>query len=256
MSDRFHLRKWYFDCVTETGDAAILYAARLRWRVAVLHYTSVLTSVAGTLQTKSSLHRFPAIEDERDLITLDLKAIGVHSEHRALSSSISRTVYEGVEWHCVQPKADAVITANGHSFAGYGYAERLELTVAPWKLPLHELQWGHYASSDDSLIWIDWRGDYRKTVVLHNGDEISDAEVGISEIRVGPNAALTLDRRTTLRSGQLSETVLPNTPALRQFLPQRVFGIQETKWCSKAKFASRDRSSSGCAIHEVVVWTS
>ena len=43
----FELSKWYADCVTEQGDALILYCAELRWRGPAIHYTSLLTHRGG-----------------------------------------------------------------------------------------------------------------------------------------------------------------------------------------------------------------
>ena len=41
---------------------------------------------------------------------------------------------------------------------GTGYAERLELSIRPWRLPIRELRWGRFVSEGASMAWIDWQG--------------------------------------------------------------------------------------------------
>jgi hypothetical protein len=47
--------KWYMDCVTDIGDAAILYCADLHWRGMHLTYSNVLTMNGDSTETQSSM---------------------------------------------------------------------------------------------------------------------------------------------------------------------------------------------------------
>jgi hypothetical protein len=64
---KFVLQKWYLDCVTADGDAAIVYCADLSWRQIHLHYSSVLASRGCSVTSRTSMATFtaPAIERNR-----------------------------------------------------------------------------------------------------------------------------------------------------------------------------------------------
>lgn len=250
------MRKWYFDCVSPTGDAAIIYLAHLRWRSAVLHYGSLLISHAGTITTRSSVRRFKSFDDTLDRLELDLPNLNIAASLHSQQPPISRTIFDRLTWTCLHPKSDVTITAGSIAFHGLGYAERLDLSIPPWKLPLNELHWGRFLSPDDSLVWIDWRGQHQTRVLIHNGHDVHPEFISADEIRFADDSTLTLDHRHTLRTGHLRETILPTTPALNRFFPRNIFNICETKWCSVGKLTAPDHASTGWAIHEIVEWPS
>jgi hypothetical protein len=76
----------------------------------------------------------------------------------------------------------------------------------------------------------------------------SDAEVAV------PEATLHIEPGIPLRSGRLGSTVLPHVPALGKLFPHSFFNVEERKWRSWGTLTTRDRSSSGWVIHEVVQW--
>jgi|SRR5437588_3507654 len=82
-----------------------------------------------------------------------------------------RRLREGaIEWHCVHPRARTTVDlGDGVVIQGLGYVERLEMTVAPWNLPLEGLRWGRFLSDSGSVVWIDWQGEYVRKIVLENG---------------------------------------------------------------------------------------
>ena len=45
--NNFYLTKWYLDCIDEQGNAAIGYAASMRWRSLEVPYTSLLLFEEG-----------------------------------------------------------------------------------------------------------------------------------------------------------------------------------------------------------------
>ncbi len=254
MTGPFHLRKWYFDCISANGDAAIIYLARVRWRSAVLHYASVLLHTGGPVATRTSLRRFRRFDDSASCIDLVLPGLDLTASFRSLQPSLDRTVHDGVHWTCLQPKSETTLKFGDIALHGLGYAERLELTIPPWKLPLSELHWGRFLSPDDSLIWIDWRGQHQSTIVIHNGQDVQPEYISAAEVRFRPNSSLGLDQRHNLRTGRLADTVAPYASVLSRFFPRSLFGIRESKWCSSATFTTPDHGSKGWAIHEVVEW--
>jgi hypothetical protein len=137
---------------------------------------------------------------------------------------------------------------------GFGYAERLDLTVAPWKITIGELQWGRFLSATDSLVWIRTGGAQRTTIAVHNGQDVRLSHIEPESVRLESGPALELDCGRTLRTGRLSDTVLPAAPVLERFFPRSILNLRETKWCSHATLTTKDRTSTGWAIHEVVEW--
>ena len=84
-----------------------------------------------------------------------------------------------VRWRCLQPRSRATVNlASGKVVKGLGFLERLDMTLAPWKLPIQELRWGRFLSDRESLVWIDWRGSQACRIVLQNGILVQATSVG------------------------------------------------------------------------------
>ncbi len=127
----------------------------------------------------------------------------------------------GVRWRCEMPSADARIGM----MRGYGYAELMQLDLAPWELPIDELRWGRVANGAGSITWIDWRGSHPLTRVLVDGQR-TEAPL--------PEPA---DNRS-IRDDLLGDTIpIPG-------LPKRIANAREQKWCG--------RVGDAWAVHEVV----
>ncbi|MGO9086843.1 MAG: hypothetical protein ACLQBK_16590 [Candidatus Sulfotelmatobacter sp.] len=256
----FLLTKWYLDCVADNGDTAIVYVADLRWDRLSLHYASLLTALAGRVDSTSSLRKCFLPQPEGDTVRLSLPHLGIEGTWRALSAPLARTVFESpngsVDWRCHQPRSQVDLLLHGKTrLTGLGYSERLTLTVLPWKLPLEELHWGRFLSPQHTLVWIDWCGPYQWRTVIHNGDEQqvqSLTESGI--IFAGAATRLDLDRGMALRSGQLGETVFAGISSLARLLPRSLMSVEECKWRSRGVLQTPGCTASGWAIHEVVKW--
>ncbi len=137
---------------------------------------------------------------------------------------------------------------------GLGYVERLEMTIAPWKLPIDELRWGRFLSDSDSLVWIDWKGSHSCRIVLQNGILSSATNIGDGEITLSGNSSLRIAEGDLLRKGALGKTALAIIPGLKRLFPSKILNVQECKWRSRAELRCADSCSSGWAIHEVVKW--
>jgi hypothetical protein len=258
----FELSKWYADCVTEQGDALILYCAELRWRGPAIHYTSLLTHCGGRpARSRFSLRKQPPPEVRDGSIewkSRAWKAEGCWSER---SSGIREVLFSSpagsLEWDCVAPRASSQVRIAGdEQFRGWGYVEHLRLSLAPWRLPIQQLRWGRFINATDALVWIDWRGPYNLQVVYFNGAAVSAGKIGDREIVLADDGAvLSLDAAATLREGLLGATALAVFPNLDQLFPARILKIREQKWLSRAVLRRRGRpDSTGMAIHEVVEW--
>lgn len=228
---RFHLSKWYLDCVSGGGEVFLAYCAELRWRALHLRYAHVLGK-------SSSLREVPAPVWNDGVLEWNAPALGVSGKWRALDPPIEETLFDGgCQWRCLAPRARADVSVGNDFLHGLGYAEHLTLTVPPWRLGIKELRWGRFLSETDSLVWIDALPAPRG-LRWHNG------------VRGGDELKLEIQDRAVLRQGALAETALSIIPNVRKLFPKSVLGLGESKWLSRATYAGRE----GWAIHEVVEW--
>jgi len=252
----FSLVKWYMDCVTHEGDAAILYCADLRWRGLHAAYSSVLSVIDSEVTSHSSMGRY-RLECEGDRIEIGLPRLKVSGEWKAASSPFQETVFAdsdgSVQWDCLQPQATARVQIGERELTGLGYAERLTLTLPPWQLPMRELRWGRFVSPTDHLIWIDWQGPHSTSFGIHNGCKHSLARVTETDVTL-EGARLRIFDSLPLRAGRLGTTVLPGAPALQKLLPNALGNIEEQKWRSRGVLETASGQSEGWVIHEVVHW--
>lgn len=255
----FQLSKWYLDCVNEKGDGAIVYLADMRWRTVHLCYANLLLFIDGKVTSESSIRNCPLPQagEEIAVIVPHLRIDGVW---RRAADAIEAAVFAGPEgevvWKCVQPSSRVrVRVGSATEIVGFGYAELLQMTIPPWKLPLTELHWGRFVSESNYVVWIDWRGSHQFLLLAHSGAKHERGLVDEREIRLGDSGlGLALDRGLVLRSGALGDTVMPALSSLAKVLPDSLFGVQECKWRSRAVLSRGGRIDEGWAIHEVVRW--
>ena len=251
----FALSKWYLDCVTDLGDATIAYTGTVHWGPIRLHYSSLLESTAGLVRTTHSLRRQAGPMIDRDSLRWRSGALKIAGEWRADSAELHETIFASnagsIEWHCLMPRAQAQL----HNRLGFGYAERLSMTIAPWKLPIRTLRWGRFTSASDWIVWIDWLGEFTRRIVYRNGQIASTSLLQDGQIEFPDGACLTIDRSLVLRQGPLGATALSVIPGVRDTFPARLLRVNECKWRSRGRFARPGLSAvDGWAIHERVDW--
>jgi len=253
---RFSLVKWYMDCVTDEGEAVILYCAEMLWRGIHVTYSSVLSTNEQTATTRSSMSSYRLVPTD-ELILVEIPRLKVSGKWQAAAAPLEHTVYESaagsVVWNCVQPRASARVSVGERVLMGLGYAERLTLTLPPWQLPMRQLRWGRFVSPEESLAWIDWQGPYSTSLAVHNGKIREIVSASDSELRLN-DGVLRMKESLPLRAGPLGSTVLPGAPALKRLLPTSLTNIEEQKWRSRGILEINDRQSLGWVIHEVVHW--
>jgi len=254
----FRLTKWYLDCVSDAGDAVMVYCARCAWHGVRIHYSSVLSMVDGQACVRSSLRPFRQPSEEAGVIRLDLPHMKINGEWQPLDPAVRKVLLQTksgtVDWNCVQPRARVSLSLGDAPLQGIGYAECLTLTMPPWQLPLRRLRWGRYASRLHSLTWIDWQGERQIRCALRDGAECAPARISDRVVHVDDQTFLELDRGAVLRDGELGRTVLHAAPGLRKLFPLWMRGIRETKWRSRAVLSCGGEWDSGWAIHETVEW--
>ena len=256
---RFSLSKWYLDVIADDGALAIGYAARMTLGPLVVHYASLLAcDPSGTVTTKTSLRRSEPPRTEGSRVSWSAPALGVSATFRALEPSVHETLLDRddgqVEWTCHAPRAEVEARVDGRPLRGLGYAEHLALGIAPWRLPIRELSWGRALAGNDSLVWIDWRGDdYKTQFAIARGERLGRFSVDVDGVRDADDHPLvTLDDHTTLREGAIGKTALAVLGRdVLERVPGKALLLDEHKWRSRAEFASGER---GFAIHETVRW--
>lgn len=253
------------DCVSDTGDVFIGYAALLQWKAFTLKYSSVLEKQKDQpTEVRTSLVRFAAPQITGSLISWSSESLGVTGTWQSLSCApVERTLFESeagdIKWRCLQPRAaaDIYLGKERRRLHGLGYAEHIAITVPPWQLPIEELRWGRFLSETGSLVWIDWRGPHPLRLVLRNGVEAQSTQVTDDEIVFNDTRQiLRLEEKQVLREGALINTAFSVIPGIGKILPLRSLNTYECKWRSRVflEDPASPEVSEGWAIHEIVRW--
>jgi hypothetical protein len=255
-SSGFSIVKWYLDCVTDSGEVAIVYSAVAGWRGISISYCSYLGASGTKTESATTMHS-AAIKSEGQRILVNAPELKLSGEWTAIAAGVKQTVFESeagsVDWDCVQPGARVRLRVGDRELVGLGYAEVLTLSVPPWQLPMSHLKWGRFVSERDNVAWIDWQGRYSFRFVVHNGERYEEAAISDSSVSVG-GSDLYLDNPRPLRAGPLGQTVGLQARGLTRLFPKSMLGIEERKWRSQGRLVTPEGESRGWAIHEAIDW--
>lgn len=248
--------KWYMDCVTESGEVAILYCSVASWRALKISYASYLIADRERNESRSTMHAAQITSESRRLLVRSSE-LDLCGEWMALAAEVTHTVFESesgaVVWECVQPGAQVCLHVGERELVGLGYAEVLTLTLPPWQLPMKHLKWGRFVSKSDTLAWIGWQGAYSLHLAVHNGVRCDDAVISDDAVSM-TGAELRMDEPMSLRSGPVGQTVVSQARALARLFPQSMLSIDERKWRSRGTLSTSNGASEGWVIHEAVDW--
>lgn len=257
----FLLSKWYCDCVSDEGVAFVGYWARMRWGLLTIPYAATLyRPVCDATRERYFIRPCVAPTIQNDELRWDCRRLGIRGVWTARVPAFRRVLLETAEgsitWRCHFPCAQARIDlAGAGQLSGLGYAEQLDLSVKPWRLPFEELRWGRFLSAEDAVTWIEWRSRESHRWVFHNGLELRGVTIGAGRVELpSDHGAVELRDAVVLREGRLASTALRAIPAANVWLPDGIKNAYETKWLARGTFTTRTRSSSGWAVHEVVRW--
>jgi hypothetical protein len=257
MTPSFSLVKWYMDCVTEEGEAAIVYAADLKWRGVHAHIGSVLTTKKSEAPlTCTSLGGYQ-LDSSAELISVAHPKLKIKGRWELDAEPFRRPIYEerggSVVWDCVQPRSRVNVSIGNRQLKGLGYAECLSVTVPPWQLPLRELRWGRFVATDHTLAWVDWIGTYSCSVAVLDNREAALRSVTHERVVTG-DGVLDIAQGVSLRAGRLGSTILPGASGLRKLFPRNLFSIEEEKNLGLGTLTLAEQATRGWVIHEVVKW--
>ncbi len=243
----------------------IFYAANLRWHGWKLPYTSWLAAGPGQAVTQRSRWkqvRMPIASSGGQIQWQDDKQQikGTWSaDAPPLSACLIDDPRGQLYWNAYQPRARVSLQLPDRAVHGLGYAERLTLTLEPWRLNLLELRWGRYLSDTDRLVWIDLKRKGREDKwVWHQDELIRRATVEDHRVYMPRNELqLDLDRCQVLESEKKFQQVVRNVkrhlPIFPRLFPVSFLQADETKWLSRGVLRrGQERLSRGWAIHEYV----
>ena len=247
---RFRLTKWYLDCIDESGAVCVAYWARLAFRGIAVSYSSVLHDGI----TREHLFSIDPPRLDGDSVSWVAEPLQCSYAMRRRAPGFATTLFDSAEgsavWRCHMPSADVIVRTPTRELRGRGYAEVLELTIPPWRLPISELRWGRYNGEDLSLVWIDWKGARPLSVVLRNGmsveGSVSSGSVSADDI------TLSIDDGAVIRAATIGDSVA-RIPLVRFLAPPRILRAEETKWSARGTIL-RDHQivERGWTVHELV----
>jgi hypothetical protein len=134
-----------------------------------------------------------------------------------------------------------------------GYADHVQIAADEWKLPIGEIRFGRYLTDRESFIWIDIAGAFSKPWVWRNGVEQPIASVTDDVVAIENNYTLGLTHKTIVREGTFGDTILQSLPALRTLIPNKVAGLFECTWQTRAVLLnSTEEIETGWAIHQLI----
>lgn len=259
--EKFALRKWYLDGTDHVGRSLIGYWSSLSWRGLEVIWQSVSTYAPGARPTRRwSVHKSRPPARHGTSLLWESPPVATTIEMTTALPRIQQRLWDardgcgGVDWSCEVPVATMQARIDDKRFQGIGYAERLELTVPPWKLPIDELRWGRWCDDGGtrSVVWIEWRGPEPRRWVFLDGEAV---DATVSEVMVsGASFHLKLTEPVGLEHRSIADALV-GMPAVLNIMPQSVREMQERKWSSNGALVCDDETSAqGHAIHEVVVF--
>ncbi|MCM2275760.1 MAG: hypothetical protein NDI75_13305 [Candidatus Didemnitutus sp.] len=252
-----NLEKFYLDVVGADGSGCIGYATQLGAGLPIKPAALLMwgaESAAAAVQRRTLRGALP--RREVDVWNWDCAALAVAGKWQSCARPVRETLWEsadgGVYWDNLSPRAKVTLRFGEHQIVGWGYLERLRLTVPPWQLPIHGLRWGRFVTAETSIVWIRWEHDEARSWLWVDGQRCEPRRISEQGVEwAGGRLAFHTHRQ--LRHGRLGETVFARWPQVERFLPARVRAYEETKWCSRATLALGERADvTGWAIHEFV----
>ena len=255
----FVLTKWYLDLVTDDGTAVVGYWARLRWGPIRLGYVALLRSAPGRApEERASARRSDPPHEDDDLISWHCAPLRLTAAWRRESPSLGATLLDNadgqIRWSCSMPRAQAMVEWDGVTHEGRGYAELLQLTIPPHRLPFRTLRWGHHGSDRHAVVWIDWQGDSSRRWVWLDGAEQPGATMTATGLELEDGRAVRFTESRDLQRRPVAAALSPVAPVVRRWLMGSLGGMREHKQVSRSALTSADGGEldAGWAVHEEV----
>jgi hypothetical protein len=254
---KFFLSKWYFDCVSDDGEAFIGYTAEMRWRTFSIDYSSTLHyRPNGKIRSATSLRKIAPPRVEDSYVQWNSRHLGVIGKWIPITEPIERTLVEteagSIEWNCLQPNAKAEIAVDNNRIEGSGYVDHVTITIPPWQLPFDQLRWGRFHANSDAIVWLDCQGGNEINLAFHNSAPIENWVIDAHSLRTR-DVSLELETGDVLREGPLLRTALAKVPGIDKVFPDSILHTYECKRLSRGMLRTSPMTAQpGWAIHEAV----
>lgn len=251
------LHKWYLDCTTEDGEAAIVYLGRVTLGWLAAPYFELLSIGPGGRRRWRRLSASPQVSRRGQFLELTAPALGLRGRWEATTVALDVALLEApggtIRWRCHQPGgASELELPDGRRLAGSGYAEELEMSLPPWALPFQELRWGRFTAGRRSVVWIDWRGGLERRWLFVDGEPVEARRVETDRVEWAAGR-LEIQPGVVVREASIGRTL---AGPLSSLLPRRIGQAFETKWLCRAQLHVGEAAPPipGSVIHEVVRW--
>ncbi len=255
---RFSLTKWYLDLVTDDGRVAIVYWGSVHVAGLTHAVSSILTFDGRRAASAFTLRAVPGPILAGTSLRWTCAPLHLDLELERLDTPCTARLLEtpaGVlDWCAEAPRAHVRIRRGDDVLEGLGYAERLEVGVAPWKLPIGTLRWGRWTAPRRSAVWIVWEGPHPLRVGFVDAVRTTDVAVHRGVVALGPTR-LALSDGTVITSATLGHQLGALVP-LRS-LVERVAGNRQTRWRARGVVRREGGGEdTGWVVHEEVQWGS
>jgi hypothetical protein len=248
------LEKWYAD-VAASGSLSIHYSANLDLGPLALAYEAELHG-GGERRGLFSMGRNTRMPRQVDGVGADAclevaTAGGLATWRNAVSRP--RSLWSDGKRHVIWDPVvlNGMVTG---ARSGRGYAERLVMTVAPWRLGIARLWWGRFCGDRHSLVWIVWEGARPLRLALLDGRDADLRSIGIEDVALD-SVRLRLGGHRVLLDQALGTGALAGMPLRRRIAPMTFLAGRECKWLADGALESSgavvDR---GDVVFETVTW--
>jgi hypothetical protein len=253
----FGLKKWYLDVTDDRGNVYIGYWLLLKWKdyqISCFQHLRHTHQIGVKTQSGIAKQPVPFWKTKNQLIW---NTSQIRGSWLSLASGLKETLLHTQQgeicWHCTQPKAEANILLSGLSVKGWGYTECIDITIPVWKLPFTALYWGRCHTKNHYLVWIQWEGETKKSLLWHNG-MVQEGAIISDTLIEGNDICLELPKDVILRQGNPLSTVLQPFSDIVYFIPETALMLDESKWYGNSTLKAKNSCEPATVIFEKVLW--
>lgn len=158
-----------------------------------------------------------------------------------------------VTWDVVVPAGR--VSGPGLPPGQIGYAERLVLRVAPWRLGIETLRWGRFCGRTSSLAWVEWVGMDPVAASLLDGRPACLHEASLERVVVD-NVELVMETARPFVECALGDGLLRNMPWPSRIMPHAFLSGHERKYAGRGLLRREGRApEEGQVLFEEVCWS-
>lgn len=250
------LEKWYAD-VVDAGRCTLVYRARLHLGPTLLTYARHLDSEGESHVTlRGATLEMPLDAGGTLAWPLDQAAGGTGWRWQPSATRTATLWRHGRHALAWSPLVlNGRVSGAGLSRDARGYAERLTLDFAPWRLGLQRLRWGRFCGESHALAWIEWEGRHPLRLAILDGRALPMSIVTQDRIECEGVLLQWSQPRVivdeTLRAGSLRGLHLPRGLEAVRFFS----GVERKRYAPGELRVDGGACDRGYVVFEEVVWS-